>query len=234
MSAIRQTAVGLVLAGLIIGAWLTLHVWGVFLHRWTAIDWIRAPLLIALQAWLGTGLFIVAHDAIHGSLAPSWPRLNASVGQACVGLYAAFSFRRLAKAHHRHHAAPGTADDPDFLADNPRAFVPWFAAFFRRYFGWPEFALVTLVLVAYLALGAAPLDLAAFWGLPAILSALQLFVFGTYLPHRRGEAFADAHNARSLDYPWLGSLAACYHFGRHHEHHLHPGAPWWRLGSLRA
>ena len=31
------------------------------------------------------------------------------------------------------------------------------------------------------------------------------------------------------------SLLTCYHFGGyHHEHHLHPGVPWWRLPGTRA
>ncbi|HYD98464.1 MAG TPA: fatty acid desaturase, partial [Alphaproteobacteria bacterium] len=31
----------------------------------------------------------------------------------------------------------------------------------------------------------------------------------------------------------LVSLLTCYHFGHHHEHHLRPDVPWWRLPSLR-
>ena len=66
-------------------------------------------------------------------------------------------------------------------------FGPWFYRFFTRYFGWREFGIVTAVLVAYLfVFGASALNVALFWGLPAILSALQLFVFGTWLPHRHG------------------------------------------------
>jgi beta-carotene/zeaxanthin 4-ketolase len=236
MSRARQTATGLALAGLILAAWLSLHLYGVFLHRWSAADWLLVPLLVALQTWLGTGLFIVAHDAIHGSLAPGRPELNRSIGQVCVALYAGFSFARLAQKHRMHHAAPGSDADPDFHPAAPTAFVPWFARFFRTYFGWRELAAVSAVLTVYvLALGTSPLNAAVFWGLPAILSALQLFTFGTYLPHRHGNAaFRDPHRARSLDYPWLLSLAACFHFGRHHEHHLHPSAPWWRLPGLKA
>jgi beta-carotene ketolase (CrtW type) len=230
----RQRVVGVALAAAVIGGWLALHVWGVFFHRWSAIDALRAPLLIALQTWLSTGLFIVAHDAIHGSLAPHRPRLNAAIGQLCVGLYAGFRFRRLAASHQRHHDAPGTADDPDFHADDPRAFMPWLRAFFLRHFGLAEFATVTAVLALYLALGARASNLVAFWGVPAILSALQLFTVGTWLPHRHGEdAFADRHRTRSLRWPWLASLLACYHFGRHHEHHLRPDVPWWRLPSVK-
>jgi beta-carotene/zeaxanthin 4-ketolase len=232
----RQTAVGLTLAGMILVGWLALHVWGVFLHPWTPTGIAAAPLLIAVQSWLGAGMFIVAHDAMHGSLAPGRPRLNHAVGQAAVGLYAAFPYRKLHDKHHAHHRAPGSTADPDFHPQAPTAFLPWYLRFFRTYFGWREFGLVTVVLVVYLfVLRVSPLNAALFWGLPAILSSLQLFVFGTWLPHRHERRpFADAHNARSLEFPWLLSLLTCFHFGYHREHHLSPGTPWWRLPSVRA
>ena len=67
-----------------------------------------------------------------------------------------------------------------------------------------------------------------------MLSSLQLFAFGTWLPHRRGEQpFADRHRARSSGFGWLASLLTCFHFGYHHEHHLWPGVPWWRLPRVR-
>lgn len=231
----RQGAVGLTLATLILGGWLAAHVWGVFFYPLEGAGLVLAPVYVALQSWLGTGMFIVAHDAMHGSLAPGRPRTNAAIGQLAVGLYAAFSYRRLYEKHHAHHRAPGTHDDPDFHADRPTTFAPWFLRFFRTYFGWREFGLVTVVLVVYLfVLRAGPLNTALFWGLPAILSALQLFYFGTWLPHRHGPgAFPDRHNARTLPRSWLWSLLTCFHFGRHHEHHLSPATPWWRLPSVR-
>ncbi len=236
MSVARQTTVGLTLAALIVGSWLVLHVWGIFFQPLTGFALALAPVLILTQSWLGAGMFIIAHDAMHGSLAPGRPRLNAIIGQVCVGAYAAFSFRRLNVAHHQHHRAPGTAKDPDFHADRPEAFGPWFLAFFTRYFGWREFSLVTAVLLAYLVIGASVANMVLFWALPAILSALQLFVFGTWLPHRHersGKAFADHHNARTVPMPWLASLLTCFHFGLHHEHHLSPNTPWWRLPRVR-
>lgn len=236
MSPGRQMTIGLALAALILGGWLTLHVWGVAFHPWTPAGIVAAPLLIALQSWLGAGMFIVAHDAMHGSLAPGRPRLNRAVGQAAIGLYAAFPYRALAAKHLAHHRAPGSAEDPDFHPERPTAFAAWYLRFFRTYFGWREFGLVTLVLLVYLLVFRfSPLNLALFWGLPAILSSLQLFVFGTWLPHRHeARPFADRHNARSLGYPWLGSLLACFHFGYHLEHHLSPATPWWGLPAVRA
>lgn len=235
MSVARQTAVGLTLAALIVGGWLALHVWGVFLHKWTPAGIAAAPVLIALQSWLGAGMFIVAHDAMHGSLAPGRPRVNAVLGQLAVGLYAAFPYRKLHDAHHAHHRAPGSDKDPDFHPDQPRAFGAWYLRFFRTYFGWREFATVTVVLALYLfAFRVSPLNAALFWGLPAILSSLQLFTFGTWLPHRHtDQPFADRHNARTLEFGWLASLLTSFHFGYHREHHLSPGTPWWRLPRVR-
>lgn len=226
-----QALVGVGFAVGVIAIWLGLHVWAVFFHRWGPWDLILVPTLVAVQTWLATAMFIVAHDAIHGSLAPRRPRLNQVLGQVAVGLYAGFSFRKLADAHREHHAYPGTAADPDFHAAAPSHFLPWLRAFFLRHFGGWEFARVTLVLTAYLFLGAQPANLLVFWALPQALSALQLFWFGTYRPHRHETGdFIDAHRARSLDQSAIVALLTCLNFGAyHHQHHLSPELPWWRL-----
>lgn len=240
MSRARQTVVGLGLAAAIVAGWLTLHVGGVWLFplaraaqspAWAA----AAAGLMLLQSWLGAGMFIVAHDAMHGSLAPGRPRVNAVVGQLALGLYAGFPYRELAAKHHAHHRHAGGEHDPDFHAGAPRGFWRWYAKFFREYWGWPQQGAITGVLLLYLLGGAHPLNAALFWGLPAIGSSLQLFVFGTWLPHRHeGEGgFADRHNARTLAYPWWLSLLTCFHFGLHLEHHRFPGTPWWRLPAHR-
>jgi beta-carotene ketolase (CrtW type) len=231
----QQAAIGLALAAAIVAAWLALHVYGVFLHRWMPLGIVAAPVLIAVQCWLNVGLFIVAHDAMHGSLAPFRPGLNRAVGRLCLVFYAGFSFDRLIGSHFAHHRHSGTDDDPDFHAGEPRRFWPWFATFFLRYFGWREFLTINAVVAAYLfVLGAHPANLLLLWAAPALLSALQLFYFGTYLPHRHDdEPFNDAHNARSNEFSWLLSLLSCFHFGYHHEHHTHPHLPWWRLPRAR-
>jgi beta-carotene ketolase (CrtW type) len=233
--AARQTAIGTGLAGLIVAAWIGLHVCGVFFYPWSAAAIVLAPLLVAVLCWLNVGLFIVAHDAMHGSLAPFRPRLNRAIGRLTLLLYAGFSYDRLLPKHLAHHRRPGTEDDPDFFAAAPDRFLPWFAAFIRRYFGWREFAVLSLLFSTYLLLlGASPARLLLFWALPAILSAVQLFYFGTYRPHRHEEKpFADAHRARSSLYSWPLSLLTCFHFGIHHQHHAAPWVPWWRLPSER-
>ena len=236
MTPARQTLAGLALAAAIGLAWAALHVWGVFFQLLEGRALLAAPLLVAVLCWLNVGLFIVAHDAMHGSLAPGRPAVNLWAGRAALALYAGFSFDRLLPKHHAHHRHPGTADDPDFSADHPRRFWPWYYTFFRRYFGLREFAVLSALTALYLfVLGASYANLLLFWALPALLSSLQLFLFGTFLPHRHEEApFADAHNARSNGYGRLLSLLTCFHFGYHYEHHRAPHVPWWRLPEERA
>ena len=236
MTPARQRSIGLAIAAALIGAWTALHVWGVFflpLEGWGRLA--AAPVIGALT-WLSVGLFITAHDAMHRSLAPDRPAANRMVGAACLLIYAGFGFGSLLPKHHQHHRAPGTAADPDFHPDHPTRFWPWYARFFREYFGWRELAWVSAVSSFYVLVLRAPLaNVLLFWAAPALLSSLQLFAFGTWLPHRRGEDFPDHHQARSNRMPrWL-SLLTCFHFGGyHHEHHTHPHLPWWRLPEARA
>ncbi len=230
-----QTAIGLALAAAIMSAWLFIHVNTVFWADPASMPTVGILFVIAVQTWLSVGLFIVAHDAMHGSLAPFRPRLNLVVGRLALALYAGFSFDRLAPKHFAHHRHPGTEHDPDFDPDHPQALVPWFITFIREHFGWWEFALQVLIAATYLILfDVALVNLILFWAIPAMLSAFQLFYFGTYRPHRHDDTpFADRHKARSEDFPdWL-SLLTCFHFGHHHEHHDAPHVPWWKLPAYR-
>jgi beta-carotene/zeaxanthin 4-ketolase len=230
----HQAAIGIALALAVLGAWLGLHVYSVFFHRLEGVGLALAPVLVAALCWLNVGLFIIAHDAMHGSLAPGRPALNRGFGRIALGLYAGFSFDALLPKHHDHHRAPGTDQDPDFSADHPRHFWPWYLAFMHEYFGFKQLAVLSLLAAGYLLLGAPYSNLLLFWALPAILSSVQLFYFGTYRPHRHEEqAFADDHRARSSSLGWVASLLSCYHFGYHHEHHAAPYVPWWRLPAER-
>ena len=161
--------------------------------------------------------------------------MNAAVGTVCLAAYAALSYAALFPKHHAHHAAPGTAGDPDFHTAAPDRALPWFAGFVRSYYTHGQILRITAVAIVYLLIGASLVNIVAFWAVPALLALAQLFVFGTYLPHRHdGRPFADAHNARSNALSPLVSLMTCFHFGAyHHEHHLHPGTPWWRLPGVR-
>jgi len=220
------------LAGLIIFGWATVHIYSVFFHTLSAPIW-QTLGLIALQCWLYTGVFIVAHDTMHGSLAPKTPKLNAIIGTAVLFVYAGFNWKKMREAHIAHHDHPGTDSDPDFNADNPTDFWPWYIKFFRTYFRLRQFLVLFGFTMIYLLLGASYLNTIIMWAVPAIFSSVQLFYFGTYLTHRHADAFPDEHNARTNDFGYLASLFSCFHFGYHHEHHLFPHEPWWRLPAKK-
>ena len=224
-----NTMTGLFYAALVIGAWALVHIYSVFFHALSAPLW-QTMGLIALQCWLYAGMFIVAHDTMHGSLVPGNDKANAIIGKTIMFVYAGFDWTYMRKAHHAHHARPGTEDDPDFNAKDPHSFWPWYAKFFTEYFGPRQIIILIGFTLTYIFIfGAAYVNTIIMWAVPAILSSIQLFYFGTYLTHRHADKFPDHHNARTNDYPkWL-SLLTCFHFGYHHEHHLYPNEPWWRL-----
>jgi beta-carotene/zeaxanthin 4-ketolase len=232
----QRFRIGIVLAATIIASWLALHIYAVFFFEWSPSTVWLAPVIAALLCWLYVGLFIIAHDCMHGSLAPGNASLNRWIGQLCVGIYAGFSYRQLLGKHIEHHRYSGTAEDPDFAEPQPTSLPRWYWKFMTEYLSVRMFAFMAAQSALYVGVfGAHPLNMAVFWVIPAVLSSLQLFYFGTYLPHRHEDdsPFADRHHARSNAYPpWL-SLLTCYHFGYHHEHHLKPGEPWWRLPAVR-
>lgn len=232
---VRDGAIGLTLAAMIVVAWLALHLYAMFGFDLTLRTLPLAFVLAAILCWLSVGLFIVSHDAMHGSLVPRGGRLNGMIGSALLFLYAGFGWRRMRAAHFAHHKAPGSADDPDFSVTSPGRFWPWYGTFLKRYFGPASLVFVGTVVTTYwLVLDVPVQNIVLLYGLPAIASSLQLFYFGTYRPHRHDDtAFADTHHARSEDFGSLASLASCFHFGYHHEHHRLPNVPWWRLPAAR-
>lgn len=230
----RQTRVSVGLAALLLLSWFCLEWWALWHYPWTALSSVLAPTLLMALVWLDVGLFIVAHDCMHGSFAPHLRTLNRRVGQLCLLIYAGFDFDAMCAKHQEHHGQPGTQGDPDFARGANTAFWPWYLGFFRAYSTGRQLLLVSVLFWTLFLLGAKVPNILFFWALPAVLSSLQLFYFGTYLPHRpEPEPFSDAHRARSNDYPdWL-SLLTCFHFGYHHEHHLRPELPWWKLPAAR-
>jgi beta-carotene ketolase (CrtW type) len=218
---------GVAIALAVIFAWLAVEAAGLFL-----LPLAGALALAPLAMFLYTGLFITAHDALHGSLAPGRPRLNRALGRAALWLYAAFTERTLQAAHARHHATPAADGDPDYARGE--RYLPWLAAFAFRYVRPAQ--LIALAVEGNVLIhlyGVRPARLIAIWVAPAVASAIQLFTFGTYLPHRAppgGHGHKDAHRARSLALSSTWSFLTCWHFGgRHHEHHQDPSLPWWRL-----
>jgi beta-carotene/zeaxanthin 4-ketolase len=228
-----SSVVSVLLAATVVLSWVALHVAAVWHLDAEAHPVLALAALVGLT-WLSVGLFIIAHDAMHGSLVPGMPRANAAVGRLALLLYAGFSWRKLIVKHMAHHRHAGTDDDPDF-GHGRRGVAAWYADFGLTYFGWREFFVLGGATILYALLLGPRWPYVAFWSIPSILASVQLFVFGTFLPHRHGHGdFPDRHNARSTPMGMPLSLLTCFHFGGyHHEHHLDPSVPWWRLPASR-
>ena len=229
----RPAFVSLGFALAVLVAWTTLHVAAVWRLDALAHPWLALGALLGLT-WLSVGLFIIAHDAMHGALVPGRPAVNAAIGRIALTLYAGFSWRKLIVKHMAHHRHAGTDSDPDFGHGN-RPMPLWYLDFVRTYFGLRELLVLGGATIAYAVLLGPRWPYVAFWSLPSIFASVQLFIFGTWLPHREnGPAFADRHRARSTRMGVPMSLLTCFHFGGfHHEHHLHPSVPWWALPRTR-
>jgi beta-carotene ketolase (CrtW type) len=189
----------------------------------------RTYLHLLIQTHLFTGLFITAHDAMHGTVAPGRPQLNRFFGRISLLLFACNSWARLLPAHYKHHRQPASESDPDY---GPPSFFRWFFRFITYYVRWYQILLMAIIF-----------NLAAFWIpkphmvvfyiIPSFLSLLQLFYFGTYLPHRGEHDEANLHRARSQPKNHVLAFITCYFFGYHQEHHEQPAVPWWRLPLVR-
>jgi beta-carotene ketolase (CrtW type) len=198
---------------------------------------------VLARAFLQTGLFIVAHDAMHGSLLPASAAWNDRIGRLALGLYAWLPWDSCRRNHRRHHRAPASRHDPDHHDGRHRGALAWYLNFMASYLRPVQMtALLGTWLVSLLLLAphtSQPLErLLLFWTLPLLISSLQLFVIGTYLPHRGaaiggGAGSGDRHRAVSLAWPGVLSFLACFHFGYHWEHHENPQLPWYRLPEGR-
>jgi beta-carotene/zeaxanthin 4-ketolase len=210
-------------------------VWAISLWNCTQIEigscspiWLIC--LIGWQTWLYTGLFITAHDGMHGSLHPS-PSLNLAIGQLCLWLYAGFEYPQLSTKHHLHHRYPASDRDPDFHDGQTQHFWAWYAHFVCEHISWRQLINLVVMSMVYVAICQfAPINLVIFWIVPSLLSSLQLFYFGTFLPHREPiGGYVGLHRAHTIHRSRWWSLISCYHFGYHHEHHEAPQIPWWQL-----
>jgi beta-carotene/zeaxanthin 4-ketolase len=189
-------------------------------------------LLVLLRSVLQTGLFIVGHDAMHRLLVPSAPLLNDRCGAAVLALYAALPYQRCRHQHGLHHRDPGGPCDPDVHRAGASSLPAWYGQFMARYLSWGQMALL-LSGWGLLAWASSIPAVLLMCTLPLLLSSLQLFVVGTYLPHRAQRPAGSFPEVISLNLPeWL-SLLACFHFGYHLEHHQCPDLAWHQLPRQR-
>jgi len=119
---------GLLIGLLIVSLWFV-HL--VYLLVFVEVSFTDPVMLIhiAIQTYLYTGLFITAHDAMHG-LVSSNPKINAMVGQSATWLFAALSYSRLNQKHQLHHRFPGESSDPDYCISSQN--------FWRWWLSWPQ------------------------------------------------------------------------------------------------
>ena len=192
---------------------------------------------LLLNCWLFTGLFITAHDCMHNSIVPRRPDINRFIGQCSLYLYAGLQYDLLHKGHILHHRHTATDADPDYIHQNssPKFMLVfrWYLSFLRSYLTWHPFLWMALWFTLFdRVLNISVAAMLWCWITPQLLSTVQLFYFGTYLPHR-GDFEVGTFPARSNDYPHWLSMLTCFHFGYHAEHHQSPHVPWWYLPKIR-
>ncbi|HEY9851997.1 MAG TPA: fatty acid desaturase [Leptolyngbyaceae cyanobacterium] len=235
MSLIRSEAMswGIIIAGLIIVLWLISEVLFLSIHiEKSSVLWLVPA--IGWQTFLYTGLFITAHDAMHGVVFPQNIKINNLIGTIAVTLYGLLSYDKLLKKHWFHHKHPATELDPDFHDGKHKSFFAWYFHFMKGYANWQQIIAMTVVFYPLILLLHIPIiNLALFWWIPSILSSLQLFYFGTFLTHREPTGgYKNHHRAESTHFSTFWSFITCYHFGYHQEHHEYPHVPWWKLPEM--
>ncbi len=233
-----NSQIGLVIATSIILFWFA------SLIKFLTLDISQIPLVLIIlgvfvRSFLHTGLFITTHEAIHG-LISSDRQINNGIGHITSFLYALLPYKVLTKNHRLHHRYPASNKDPDFHASNN--FLFWYLNFMREYQtgrqAWILVIGMAIIFCLLICLQISPTNIFLFWVIPIIVSSLQLFTFGIFLPHRQEQKdcsnrqswhYQDRHRAKTIDYSVFCSFIACYHFSYHWEHHQYPYLPWYKL-----
>lgn len=229
---------GVLLASALLLTWL-ISLAGLLACRISALPSGLIVLAVLVRTMLQTGLFITAHDAMHGVLLPASRPWNHRLGALLLRLYAGLPYPVCWRNHQLHHRRSASERDPDFHGDPSAGVLRWYRRFMAGYLSAAQMAQLlagwsVLAVVASRANPSAWINVLLFCTLPLLLSSLQLFVFGTYLPHRGQRQPGMERRPTSLAHPaWL-SLLTCFHFGYHREHHDHPELAWFELPAQRS
>ena len=230
--------------------WIGLLVFGTIFSLWFAslfalltiplsdISWLWLIGFILGRTYLHTGLFILAHDSMHGNLIPHSRSLNNLIGRLAVWVYGFLPYDHCYVNHSDHHHYPSQIGDPDFHGAISHPLF-WYGKFIREYF--PIRSLIIFIVNmsvifwgSALMLNVSFINLFIFWLLPLVLSSSQLFFFGTYLPHRQTAVnlnFSPRLNSSYYSIFW--AFFSCYNFGHYHwEHHEYPKTPWYKLHNI--
>jgi beta-carotene/zeaxanthin 4-ketolase len=229
----NKTSYGLVIASILIILWTG------SLFTFLGLNLVKVPIgfipiAVIWQTFLYTGLFITAHDAMHGTVFRQNKKINHGIGTLAVWLYGFLSYKELLKKHWFHHHHPASELDPDYHDGTKNNGISWYLHFMKKYWSWGQFngRTVAFILAIYV-LHISMTNLFLFWIIPPFLSSIQLFYFGTFLPHREPkDGYVRPHCAQTISLPTFWSFVTCYHFGYHEEHHEYPNVPWWKLPSV--
>ena len=221
---------GIIIALIIISIWAS-HLFYTLLY--VSVDFTNPVfyLHILLQGYLYTGLFITAHDAMHGTVSKN-KIINNVFGWISTLLFAGLSYSKLIKNHFKHHKSPGEEADPDFYTKSQNFFI-WWGTFLWRY------TTITQLIIMAVAFNILKIwfdedSIIVFWIVPAFLGTFQLFFFGTYLPHKYPHTEnMQPHKARTQKRNHIWAMLSCYFFGYHYEHHESPKTPWWKLYKMK-
>lgn len=229
----RESNTAVFIAATIIGLWAISLVVLLSLDI-TQFNFLMLLPIIFWQTFLYTGLFITAHDAMHGVVFPKNTKVNHFIGSLCLSLYGFLPYQKLLKKHWLHHHNPASEIDPDFHNGKQKNFFAWYFHFMKGYWSWTQIiALTSIYNIVHYVFHIPKDNLTYFWVIPSLLSSLQLFYFGTFLPHSEPESgYSEPHKAQTISRPIWWSFITCYHFGYHEEHHEYPHVSWWQLPEI--
>lgn len=221
-----KSHLGALIGSTLIIVWLTTLLFA-FQLEWSFFS-IWPYLLVLVQTHLYTGLFITAHDAMHGIVSPN-KKLNHFIGWIAAGLFAFNYYPSLYKNHHKHHNHVATEEDPDY---HHGGFLSWYAVFLKHYLTIWQILLMAATFNVLILFFPEP-NVLMFWVIPSLLSTLQLFYFGTYQPHKQETDPGNEHHSTTLANNHWWAFLSCYFFGYHYEHHEYPWVPWWLLFRVK-
>lgn len=212
---------GIIIAVIILAAWAILTYCG-FVYISNPFTW-SGFIMMVLLTHAYTGLFITAHDGMHGTIA-NHKFLNKAIGTFCLAIHAFNNFSKMLPKHHEHHRFVATENDPDYHASGN--FIIWYLSFIKTYISWFQIIAIAItynILKIYFKESL----ILTYYIIPMVLSTFQLFYFGTYLPHKNAPNNKHSSNTQAKSHIW--AFLSCYFFGYHYEHHDQPYLPWWQL-----
>ena len=129
---------GLLIAVCVIVAWSVCLYFGLTME----VDY-SSPglyLMMLLQGHLYTGLFITAHDAMHGTVSMN-KKINTLIGHVSSALFSFNFYHRLFPKHHEHHRYVATDRDPDY---HEGGMIAWYFSFLKQYINIWQFLLMAV------------------------------------------------------------------------------------------